>query len=64
VLAGYRDRGIGGRLLDALLRYADDNNFARVVLNPTERAVPLYERAGFGPAHALLVRTQRIRRTG
>ncbi len=57
VLAAYRDRGIGGRLLDALLRYADEHDFARVVLNPSERATPLYRRAGFQPASALLVRT-------
>ena len=57
VLADYRDRGIGGRLLDALLRYADGHDFARVVLNPSERAIPLYLRAGFRSASALLVRT-------
>jgi GNAT superfamily N-acetyltransferase len=57
VLAAYRDRGIGGRLLDALLAYADEQDFARVVLNPSERAIPLYLRAGFRPASALLVRT-------
>jgi GNAT superfamily N-acetyltransferase len=58
VLAAYRDQGVGGRLLDALLRYADEHDFARVVLNPSERAIPLYLRAGFRPASALLVRTQ------
>jgi GNAT superfamily N-acetyltransferase len=57
VLAAYRDRGIGGRLLDALLSYADEHDFARVVLNPSARAIPLYLRAGFRPASALLVRT-------
>ena len=57
VLAAYRDQGIGGRLLDALLRHADEHDFARVVLNPSERAIPLYLRAGFRPASALLVRT-------
>ncbi|MGB6455209.1 MAG: GNAT family N-acetyltransferase [Streptosporangiaceae bacterium] len=56
VLAAHRDRGIGGRLLDALLRYADENDFARVVLSPSERAIPFYLRAGFRPADFLLVR--------
>jgi GNAT superfamily N-acetyltransferase len=56
VLAAFRDRGIGGRLLDALLGYADEHDFARVVLNPSARAIPLYRRAGFEPASALLVR--------
>jgi GNAT superfamily N-acetyltransferase len=57
VLAGYRDQGVGGRLLAALLSYADENDFARVVLSPSERSVPFYRRAGFRPADALLVRT-------
>ena len=33
------------------------NGFVRVVLSPTERSVPLYERTGFGPADALMLRT-------
>ncbi|MGH3302477.1 MAG: GNAT family N-acetyltransferase [Streptosporangiaceae bacterium] len=57
VLAAYRNRGVGGRLLDALLSYADEHGFARIVLNPSQRAIPFYERAGFGSASALLVRT-------
>jgi GNAT superfamily N-acetyltransferase len=57
VLAAYRNRGIGSRLVSAALDYADENGFARVVLSPTERSIPLYERAGFGPAAALMLRT-------
>jgi GNAT superfamily N-acetyltransferase len=57
VLAPYRNQGIGGRLLSAVLRYADENGFARVVLSPSERSIPFYQRAGFGPASALLLRT-------
>jgi GNAT superfamily N-acetyltransferase len=56
VLAAYRNQGAGGKLIDALLHYADDNGFARVVLSPSERSIPFYERAGFGPADALLLR--------
>jgi GNAT superfamily N-acetyltransferase len=56
VLAAHRNRGIGGQLLDALLSYADEHDFVRVVLNPSERAIAFYERAGFRPASALLVR--------
>jgi GNAT superfamily N-acetyltransferase len=55
VLAAYRNQGIGRRLLGAVLGYATENGFARVVLSPTERAVPFYERAGFGPADALML---------
>jgi GNAT superfamily N-acetyltransferase len=62
VLAAYRNQGIGRQLLDAALGYASENGFARVVLSPTERAVPFYERAGFGPADALMVWTPGGRR--
>jgi GNAT superfamily N-acetyltransferase len=57
VLAAFRNRGIGSQLVRAALNYADENGFARVVLSPTERSIPLYERAGFGPAGALMLRT-------
>jgi GNAT superfamily N-acetyltransferase len=57
VLAAYRNRGIGSQLVSTALNYADEDGFARVVLSPTERSVPLYERAGFGPADALMLRT-------
>jgi GNAT superfamily N-acetyltransferase len=57
VLAAYRSQGIGTQLLDAVLSYADEEGFVRVVLSPSERSVPYYRRAGFGPADALLVRT-------
>lgn len=57
VLAAYRNQRVGGKLIDALLDYADDHGFARVVLSPSERSIPFYERVGFGPADALLLRT-------
>jgi GNAT superfamily N-acetyltransferase len=57
VLAEYRNRGIGSRLVSAALSYADHNGFVRVVLSPTERSIPLYERAGFGPGDVLMLRT-------
>jgi GNAT superfamily N-acetyltransferase len=57
ILAAYRNQGIGTQLLDAVLRYADENDLVRVVLSPSDRAVSLYERAGFGPADSLMLRT-------
>ena len=57
VLAAYRNQGIGRQLLDAVLGYASENDFARVVLSPTQRSIPFYERAGFGPADALMLWT-------
>ncbi|MFY0406257.1 GNAT family N-acetyltransferase [Solicola sp. PLA-1-18] len=56
VLPAHRDVGTGRRLLDAALAHADERGFARVVLNPSERSVSLYERAGFTSDHPLLVR--------
>ena len=46
VLAAYRNRGIGSRLVSAALSYADQNGFVRVVLSPTERSIPLYDGPG------------------
>ena len=36
-------------------RFVD--GFARVVLSPAEKSISFYERAGFGPAGALMLRT-------
>ena len=57
VLSAYRNRGIGTRLINTVLDYADGNGFVRVLLSPTCRSVSFYERAGFGPASALMLRT-------
>lgn len=51
----HRNAGIGGRLVAAAVDHARANGYARLVLHPSERAVPMYERAGFGPADMLLV---------
>jgi GNAT superfamily N-acetyltransferase len=56
VLAAHRDRGIGSLLLRALLGYADEHRFVRVVLSPSMRSVPFYRRLGFTADHDLLVR--------
>jgi GNAT superfamily N-acetyltransferase len=57
VEAHHRDRGIGAALLAAATRYADRRGFARLLLSPSERSIPFYERAGFETATSLLVRT-------
>jgi GNAT superfamily N-acetyltransferase len=59
VLAELRNAGIGSRMLDAAVAYADEHDFARIVLTPTEQSIPYYSRAGFVPATALLVRPGR-----
>ena len=55
VLPAWRSRGIGTALVGALLAYARAEGFVRVVLAPSERSVPFYRRAGFGPADSLLL---------
>lgn len=47
VLESCRDRGIGAALLDAIVAAADERGYARIVLSPSERAIPFYRRAGF-----------------
>lgn len=49
-----RDRGVGRSLVAAAVEEARSQGFARLVLNPSPRSVPLYERAGFSGNHALL----------
>jgi len=56
VLAAYRNQGIGSLLLGALLAHADSHGYERVVLRPSERAVPFYQRAGFTRGTELMVR--------
>jgi GNAT superfamily N-acetyltransferase len=56
VRPAYRNQGIGAQLVAALLSYADEAGYARVVLSPSQRSIPFYRRAGFGPADALLLR--------
>ncbi|WP_262851616.1 GNAT family N-acetyltransferase [Mumia quercus] len=51
-----RDAGVGSRLMEALTSYADEAGLVRLVLSPTERSVPFYERAGFTGDHDLLLR--------
>jgi GNAT superfamily N-acetyltransferase len=56
VLAPYRNQGIGAWLLAALLAHADDHDYIRIVLRPSERAIPFYQRAGFAADGGFLIR--------
>jgi GNAT superfamily N-acetyltransferase len=57
VVADHRSRGVGTRMVAAVLEHADASGFERVVLNPSERSRLFYSRAGFSPANTLLVRS-------
>jgi GNAT superfamily N-acetyltransferase len=60
-----RNQGIGSALLRAIIAAADERCYARLVLSPSPRALPLFRRAGFSVAddtagdHRLLVRPAR-----
>ncbi|GIH10775.1 hypothetical protein Rhe02_88420 [Rhizocola hellebori] len=57
VTARFRNAGVGRLLLDEMLAWARQEKLARIVLHPNERAIPFYERAGFGPAEMLMMQT-------
>jgi GNAT superfamily N-acetyltransferase len=48
-----RNRGIGSALLAAIIAESEARGHQRLVLSPTERAVPFYARAGFIDADAV-----------
>lgn len=50
-----------GLLIAAALAHADETGLERMVLKPTDRAIPFYRRHGFGPADVLLVRPHPLR---
>ena len=56
VLEEHRNGGVGRLLVGAATAYADDHDFVRIVLSPSERSVPFYRRAGFHFDHALMLR--------
>ena len=59
VVPSARDTGTGTLLLEAVTAHADEHGYARLVLSPSERSVPFYERAGFAPATSLMLRPGR-----
>ncbi len=60
VVPAHRDAGIGGRLLQEAIGRAHARDYARVVLSPSPRSVPLYARLGFQPATSLMVLPGRL----
>jgi GNAT superfamily N-acetyltransferase len=49
-----RDSGLGGHLINAILRLAGELGLERVTVHSSERAVPAYERHGFAVSAKLL----------
>jgi GNAT superfamily N-acetyltransferase len=53
-----RDRGLGGRLIEAILTIARELGLERVTVHSSERAIPLYSRHGFAVSHRFLLRVE------
>ncbi|MEJ2857713.1 MULTISPECIES: GNAT family N-acetyltransferase [unclassified Saccharothrix] len=49
-----RDGGLGGRLIEAILRLAAELGLERVTVHSSERALRAYERQGFAVSPNLL----------
>lgn len=47
VAESFRKRGVGSALLETVIRTAVERGYARLVLSPSPRAIPFYQRAGF-----------------
>jgi GNAT superfamily N-acetyltransferase len=50
----FRESGVGGRMLRAAVRWAQDNGLDTLIVWPTERSVSLYRRVGFDTPAELL----------
>ena len=54
----YRGEGVGARLLAAVLEWSQTRMAHAVILWPTERSVPFYQRHGFSSAEDLMTRNE------
>ncbi|MBO1755392.1 GNAT family N-acetyltransferase [Allobranchiibius sp. CTAmp26] len=57
VPARHRGRGIGGRLVDALLERARADGADRVIVHSRPKSIAVYQRAGFATTPLLMERT-------
>ena len=53
VLPEFRNEGIGGRLVEASIRFAQGIKAVRMVLSPSDESRDFYARLGFEPAGEL-----------
>jgi len=54
VIPEQRNRGLGTALLDAVHRYARTHTLDTLIVWPSERSAPLYQRRGYGQPEELL----------
>jgi GNAT superfamily N-acetyltransferase len=55
VVAGERNRGVGGRLVEAVAQRARDLGLQHVTVHSSSRAIPAYMRHGFRPVPKLML---------
>jgi len=51
----HRGNGVGARLLRTIEHDALSLGFSKLLLNPTTKAIPLYQRCGYHPADSHMV---------
>jgi GNAT superfamily N-acetyltransferase len=54
VVEAFRNQGIGGALVEAVIAHARASGAGYVIVHPSQRAYPLYERLGFTATKQLL----------
>ena len=54
VLDEFRNHGIGRALVEAVIAEARSRGLGYLIVHPSQRAYPLYERLGFAPTNQLL----------
>ena len=54
VLEAFRNQGIGGALVEAVIAHARARGAGYLIVHPSQRAYPLYERLGFAATRQLL----------
>jgi GNAT superfamily N-acetyltransferase len=55
VVAEERNRGVGGRLVDAVVQRAHELELGHVTVHSSSRAIPAYERHGFQAVRELML---------
>jgi len=54
VVEAFRNQGVGGALVEAVIAGARARGAGYLIVHPSQRAYPLYERLGFAPTKHLL----------
>jgi GNAT superfamily N-acetyltransferase len=43
----YRNQGVGGALMEVIKNWSKEQNLEALLVGPSERSIPFYERSGF-----------------